>query len=85
MILYYAINQIYPDARPDVDYVLKDEGLGENIIKWNYSSPQPTESQLQEAWGQCKDNLPQPPISEIEQLKKQQADLTFTLMMAGVI
>jgi hypothetical protein len=29
-------------------------------------------------------NNPQPP-SEIEQLKKQQADLTFTLMMAGVI
>lgn len=29
-------------------------------------------------------NAPKP-LSELEQVKKQQADLTFTLMMAGVI
>jgi hypothetical protein len=56
------------------------------IEKWDYEQPRPTNEQILSAWEQCK-NIPdpEPPLSEIEQLKKQQADLTFTLMMAGVI
>jgi hypothetical protein len=81
-----AIMQMYPDVIPSVDFrtVLDVDG-SQYIAEWNLDKPQPTEEELQIAWTNYQANPPIASLGPIEELKKQQADLTFILMINGVI
>ena len=81
-----AIMKIYPDAKPSIDFsTCLDVDGKQYISEWNYNQPQPTENELETAWNEYVSNPPQVPLSELEQIKKQQTDLVFQLMMNGVL
>ncbi|KAA6482263.1 hypothetical protein DX928_03930 [Bacillus swezeyi] len=50
MILYDAIMWAYPDAIPNKDFVLRNDGDGTYIERWNLRAPIPTEEELQMWW-----------------------------------
>jgi XkdW protein len=86
MNIALALKHLFPDKKQPDDYYVFEEVDGvPEIIKWNIEEPQPTEEELQAAWDDYIANLPEPPLSPIEELKKQQADLVFELMMKGVL
>jgi hypothetical protein len=71
---------------PDItkyDIVLRDDGEGVYIDIWNSDKPKPTMEQVYQ-WVEEDSTLPKP-LSEIEAIKKDQADLIFSLMMNGVL
>jgi XkdW protein len=80
-----AIQQIYPHAKPVENFVVVNDEGTQNIIQWNYSEPQPTEEDLQNAWNAYVASSPVEALSPIEQLQKDQADLMFQLVMKGVL
>lgn len=51
MELWKAIAQLYPNARPLVDYELRDDGDGRGayIARWALPQPRPTTQQLADA------------------------------------
>ena len=68
-----AIKKIYPDARPNIDFVnVEDEDGTQRITEWTYTQPQPTVEELETAWNEYVANPPEEPLTEIEQLKKNQ-------------
>lgn len=79
---------MFPAANKDnVEVIMKPDGSW-FISKWSLQETQPTQEDIISCWNanqQAILNANKPPLSEIEQIKKQQADLTFTLMMNGVI
>lgn len=62
----------YPNLKAGKDYLVKDDGEGAFIAKWNAEEPQPTDEELQDAWAEYEANPPQDPLTPVEQLKKQQ-------------
>lgn len=78
-----ALFHIYQNIQEGKDFMFKNEGEGAYISEWKYDKPQPTEAELTTAWDEIM-AIPSPP-SELDKLKKQQADLMFELMMKGVI
>lgn len=80
-----AIMQIYPDLKPNIDFVVLNENDVQTIAVWNSDKNQPTSEELDAAWNAYIANPPQKPLSDIENLQKDQADLTFQLMVKGVI
>lgn len=50
MDLGYALTILFPQAIPNIDYALRDDGIGAYVNEWNLSEPQPTLVQLQEAY-----------------------------------
>lgn len=45
-----AIQALYPNLVPRVDYLLQDDGQGAYIKSWTNSNPYPTQSDLQNGW-----------------------------------
>lgn len=50
MILYDAIMWAYPNAIPNKDFVLRNDGDGPYIEQWNLRAPIPTKEELQMWW-----------------------------------
>jgi hypothetical protein len=73
MIKEDAILKIYPDARPNIDFVIvtDPETLETEIAAWEYQGTKPTAEQLQAAWDELQRNPPPAPLS-LEQLQKEQ-------------
>jgi hypothetical protein len=46
MILAHAIRHLFPNADPQRDYELRDDGAGAFIARWNLPNPQPTPAEL---------------------------------------
>lgn len=84
MELGLLMKYLYPNLEPFKDYLVMDKGEG-HILEWNTDSPKPTIEELQKAWEEYQVNLPVEPLSEIESLKKTITDLSFELMMKGVL
>lgn len=81
-----AITQLYPNVKPSIDFsVCLDVDGSQYISEWNLEQPQPTQEELQAAWDQYQANPPSPTLDPISDLKKQQTDLVFQLMIKGVI
>jgi hypothetical protein len=80
-----AIMQIYPHLQPGIDFRVVSENGEQWIEEWYSADPKPTLEELDEAWNDYIANPPQDPLSPIEQLQKDQADLMFNLMLKGVI
>lgn len=80
-----AIMQIYPNLIPGQDFRVVCELDNQYIAEWNNSEVQPTQEQLEAAWNAYVANPPPKPLTDVEQLQKDQADLLFSLMSKGVI
>lgn len=80
MILEKAILQIYPDAVPNVDFYVVDDGDGKGpeIKNWEYSGTIPTYEQLQSAWLEYQ-NAPKPPLLD-ERIKQLEDAVNFILL-----
>ena len=56
MELYHAIKELYPNAEPDVDFVLQDDGNGAYIREWRVKAedgspvPEPSREELEQAY-----------------------------------
>lgn len=75
----------YPHLKVGKEYLVKDDGSGAFIAKWEASEPQPTDEELQIAWDEYIANPPEPELAPVEDLQKQHTDLVFQLMMGGVL
>lgn len=62
----------YPQLKPNADYVVIDNGSGAFIKEWKANSPKPTDSELQTMYADMQTNPPVEPLSELDQVKKQQ-------------
>ncbi|MCY8341122.1 XkdW family protein [Bacillus haynesii] len=71
MILYDAIMWAYPDATPNKDFVLRNDGNGPYIEEWNLRAPIPKKEELQLWWEESKKSQLYPPPSLIESLGRQ--------------
>jgi hypothetical protein len=65
-----CINQIYPNARSGVDFVVRDDGQGQFISLWNIDAPKPTTEELAVAWEQYLLNPPPKQKTQIEILQE---------------
>jgi hypothetical protein len=81
-----AIMYLFPEADPTSDFIVMDDGDGiQYIAEWNMPHPKPTEKDLEAAWTAYQSNPHSRPLTEIEQLRKEQTDLVFELMIRGVL
>ncbi|MCC9088782.1 XkdW family protein [Bacillus pumilus] len=63
MILYEAIKYKYPDAEPQRDFELRNDGAGAYIDEWHLDVPKPTTEELIEWWEKAQMNPQyQPPL-----------------------
>lgn len=88
MELGILLNHLYPQLKNSKDYLVIDKGDGKGAVlaEWYTTDfTKPTDEQLQLAWEEYQSNPPEPKLSEVEQLAKDQADLMFTLVMKGVL
>lgn len=83
MNVYQVIKHLHPQLKAERDFVLRDDGEGAYILRWNVEIPEPTEEELAQAWEAIKSE--QPPLSEVEAVKKEMTDLVYELMMKGVL
>lgn len=75
MILEKAILNIYPDAVPNQDFLIMDDGNGPEIRQWKYNGPIPTENELQMAWGNVQvEPVELSPIEKKLELMQQAID-----------
>lgn len=83
MNFYRALKHLYPDLELDIDFVLKDDGAGPYILKWNPKTPLPTDAALLEAWNEIKDIPIAQPKTELEILKETVDQLVLDNLMRG--
>ncbi|MBG9815624.1 MULTISPECIES: XkdW family protein [Bacillus] len=63
MILYEAIKYKYPNADPQKDFELRNDGAGSYIDEWYLDVPKPTEEELKKWWEESQTNPRyQPPL-----------------------
>ncbi|MBR0604247.1 phage portal protein [Bacillus safensis] len=63
MILYEAIKYKYPNADPQKDFELRNDGAGSYIDEWYLDVPKPTEEELKKWWEESQANPRyQPPL-----------------------
>lgn len=63
MILYEAIKYKYPNADPQKDFELRNDGAGSYIDEWYLDVPKPTEEELKKWWEELQTNPRyQPPL-----------------------
>ncbi|MDQ0269924.1 XkdW family protein [Cytobacillus purgationiresistens] len=76
-----AIRRLYPDAVPNVDYVITADVEGrQSIAHWDYNDvPLPTLEDIQTAWEEVLDNPPKDPLTPAEEL------LAVKLQLASVL
>jgi hypothetical protein len=79
-----SILKRYPELTND-DVILRDDGDGRGIYidVWNCDKPKPTMDEVNQ-WVVEDAALPKP-LSDIEQLQKDQADLFLQLVSKGVL
>lgn len=77
-----SILKRYPNMNL-ADIELRNDGNGPYIEKWNSEDPQPSMAEVNQ-WVAEDESLPKP-LTPLEELQKQQADLIFELVMNGVI
>lgn len=53
-----ALLHLFPDARPNYDYVVMKDGENEWIDEWHLKEPKPTDQQLQAAYDEYLKNPP---------------------------
>ena len=76
MNLEKAVNLVYPDAIPNEDFVVVDEGRGAEIKNWNYHKPFPSQNELESAWKASQDAPEELTLAErLEALEKAVAEL----------
>ncbi|MBR0638351.1 XkdW family protein [Bacillus safensis] len=56
MILYEAIKYKYPDADPQKDFELRNDGADSYIDEWYLDVPKPTEEELKKWWEESQTN-----------------------------
>lgn len=88
-----AIQYLYPQSKPNVDYVILAEDGKQTIHKWNMPVKEPTEKELQDAWNKFLEQpreeilTPEEKVVNLEEevlkLKKDIAELHYLLMMGG--
>ena len=62
-MLYEAIKYKSPDADPQKDFELRNDGDGSYISEWYLDVPKPTEEELKKWWEESQDNPRyQPPL-----------------------
>lgn len=88
MQTFWTIQHMFPNAnKGNVEVtVFPDESW--EITKWNLPDSKPSKDDIINYWNtnqQAILDANQPPPTEIDDLKKQQADLTFSLMIKGVL
>lgn len=88
MQTFWTIQRMFPNATTEnVLVTVYGDGTWE-ITKWDLTDTKPTNQAVEDYWNanqQAILNANVPPLSDIESLKKQQADVTFQLMMNGVL
>ncbi|OYN63820.1 XkdW family protein [Bacillus safensis] len=63
MILYEAIKYKYPNADPQKDFELRNDGAGSYVDEWYLDVPKPTEEELKKWWEESQTNPRyQPPL-----------------------
>lgn len=63
MILYEAIKYKYPEADPQKDFELRNDGDGSYINEWHLNVPKPTAEELKKWWEESQANPRyQPPL-----------------------
>jgi hypothetical protein len=72
MILEKAILKLYPDAVPNKDFLVVDDGNGPEIRNWKRKEPIPTLDQLQNVWTTYNLGTVTEEPSELDQIKKNQ-------------
>lgn len=70
MIIEKAILELFPDAVPNQDFYVVNDGDGPVIRNWEYPAPVPTESELQTAWEKVQ-NKPKE-LTPLEKLEEKQ-------------
>lgn len=83
MNIFSCILHIYPDLKPGKDFSVQDDGEGQYIATWDNDFQIPTTEEMQSAWVEVSSKPL--PLTPIEELRKQQADLVFELMVKGVL
>lgn len=53
-----VLRQMYPDAFPGIDYVVRDEGTGPHIVEWYLRKPRPSEAEIQRRVEQLRQQQP---------------------------
>lgn len=78
-----AIIKLFPNAKPGIDFTVRDDsdGNGQYIEAWNLTEPQPTVAELQAAWEQVKDV---PPAPSLEEQLKQLQQVVNDLIIGGM-
>lgn len=77
-VLFY----LYPNANPNEDYAIQDDGEGIYIVQWNLDSPLPTQQELEDAWGIVKNiDTSTPHVNdEVEYLKSELINTQLALI-----
>lgn len=88
MQVVWAIYHMFPNANKDnVEVTVFPNGSWE-ITKWNLADLKPTKDDVISYWTTHEQEIMvvnQPAPTEIDLLKKQQADVTYQLMLNGVL
>ncbi|WP_433958534.1 XkdW family protein [Cytobacillus horneckiae] len=75
-----AIRRLFPEARPNIDYIIVADFDGVQEIKyWGYDAPQPSIQELQIAWEEHLDNPPIEPPTPAEELQAVKLQLASVL------
>jgi hypothetical protein len=49
-IIAVALEQLFPTANPETDWLIRNDGAGDYIAQWNRVEVQPTQAELDAAW-----------------------------------
>lgn len=79
--LALAILHLYPELKPDIDFVVVSEEDIQWIAKWNNEHPEPSDADLEAAWEDYLANPPEKPLSELELMQKAIDDLILGGML----
>jgi|Deesub1362A_J573_1020465.scaffolds.fasta_scaffold00740_9 hypothetical protein len=68
MNIAQCLMYLFPDAVPDRDYIVQDDGQGQYIAEWDLPDPQPTQAELEAVWPEVQAELAR------EEIKRQLAE-----------
>lgn len=74
-----AIQYLYPDAKPNIDYVIVAENEVQEILHWGLDVPPPTQRELRDAWEAYLANPPVEPPTPSEELQGVKMQLASVL------
>lgn len=90
MNMFKAVRYLFPEAIPNIDFLIKDDGDGPEIGMWRIEAQQPTEQELMVAWDAYviaeANKPPAPPTqAQIDNDRLDQMELMIAdIIMGGV-